>query len=239
MKTRIIICLTSLILFNSCIVNSLFPFYTKDTISFEETFLGIWGGGKEGKEHQWSIISIKDGHNFVKERDTTTISKKDLAFYNKYKLGYWAVYKEKENLSFFIVMPFKINNQLFLDFIPSNFGDDNLNSKHLVPTHSLAKFDILDDDTINISWLSSKKIAKLIKENKIKINHQKVGANDDEYLLTASSEELQKFIKKYMTSNDEHKWKTDVKFNLKRTHSKEKSLEVLKVELMELGGIFN
>ena len=88
-------------------------------------------------------------------------------------------------------MPFKIKNQLFLDFIPiedreSEQAHNNLYQMHLIETHTLAKFDITSDNEISIKWLSSK--------------------------------ELVKFIEKYMDSKDEDKWKTDIQFDLKRIH---------------------
>ena len=81
----------------------------------------------------------------------------------------------------------------------------------------MAKFDILNDNQIDINWFSSEKLEKLLKENRIKIKHEKVGFWDT-IVLTASSDELEKFIKKYMDSKDEDKWKTDVEFNLTRVN---------------------
>ena len=40
---------------------------------------------------------------------------------------------------------------------------------------------------------------------------------NDKYLLTASSKELQKFLEKYMASNDAEKWETSTKYTLSRT----------------------
>ena len=76
--------------------------------------------------------------------------------------------------------------------------------------------DIETDNEVSIKWLDQDKIEALLKENKIKIKHEKVGFGET-ILLTASSEELVKFIEKYMSSEDEDKWKTDVEVNLKRT----------------------
>lgn len=122
-------------------------------------------------------------------------------------------------------MPFKINNQLFLDFTPiedkeSDDSKNDLYKLHLIETHTLAKFDALNDNEISIKWLSSKKLEQLLNEQRIKIEHEKVGFAET-VLLTASSEELVKFIKKYMDSKDEDKWKTDVEFNLKKVNEKQ------------------
>ena len=39
---------------------------------------------------------------------------------------------------------------------------------------------------------------------------------NDKYLLTASSKDLQKFVQKYMASDDSEKWETSTKFTLNR-----------------------
>jgi len=219
MKARITFSILALLLLNSCIVKSLFPFYTKDTIHFEKAFLGIWNDEKETNS-KWMIFSLNEIALKEKKKDSTQTG--DDKIQKEYKDGYYVVYSEKNTKSLFLAMPFKINNQLFLDFTPLYYDTDNmLIDYHLVPAHSLVKFDIINDNTVNIKWLSSKKIGNLIDQNKIKIKHERFGTEKDNYLLTASSEELQKFIKKYMSSKDNEKWKTDVQFNLKKEDSTE------------------
>lgn len=221
MKTKIITLLALVLLLNSCIVKSLHPFYTKNTISFEQRFIGNWEDNKKGK---WEILSFKD--ELLKDSKVTKaseLSKEDLAAYNQYKDGYIVNYTEKDKKSIFLAIPFIINNQLFIDFTPLDFDIEQLNdlaSLHLLPTHSLVKFDIINDDMISIKWFDQSKISELLESNKIKIKYEKVGI-DDTYLLTASSEELEKFIAKYMSSKDENKWKTDIKFNLQRVDATE------------------
>jgi hypothetical protein len=96
---------------------------------------------------------------------------------------------------------------------------DNLSNSlfkmHLIKTHSLAKLDMVSNNSISIKWLDEDKLKFLLNNDKIKIKHEKVGF-DETILLTASSEELVKFIQKYMNSEDEEKWKTDTQFDLKR-----------------------
>tara|TARA_R110000868_G_C10960042_1_gene768435 strand:- start:5141 stop:5581 length:441 start_codon:yes stop_codon:yes gene_type:complete len=145
--------------------------------------------------------------------------------FNAYKNGYVVYFEKDSTKSSFLAMPFKINNQLFLDFTPiedkeSDDSKNDLYKLHLIETHTLAKFDALNDNEISIKWLSSKKLEQLLNEQRIKIEHEKVGFAET-VLLTASSEELVKFIKKYMDSKDEDKWKTDVEFNLKKVNEKQ------------------
>jgi len=206
MKTRIFIFLIALLLLNSCIVKSLFPFYTKKSISFEKKLIGVWNGDDK---QQWEIVSF--GAELLKDKgvqNESELSKKDLKEYEKFKNGYFVTVSEENKEATFVAMPFKVNNQLFLDF--SIFDVDipilELAEFHLVGMHSLAKIYMLPDNSIKLKWLGEERLSELIELDKVKIKYEKTGVGDSGFLLTASSGELQKFIKKYMGSNDDSKW---------------------------------
>ncbi len=213
MKIRNIILGTFFILLTSCVVKSLNPFYTKETISFDEHFLGNWTDSKKGI---WKVVSFKD--EITKDNPLGKMKKDDLLLYKEYKNSYYIQRAYKGDESFFLVTPFKINNQKFLDFYPVEYQNDieNLLESHLIYTHSLVKYDVQKNGDIEIKWLDEDKIEALFKEKKIKIKHEKIGLNNEKYLLTAKPKELQKFIKKYMTSNDTEKWKTSTEFTLSK-----------------------
>ncbi|PKP12529.1 MAG: hypothetical protein CVU08_10020 [Bacteroidetes bacterium HGW-Bacteroidetes-3] len=225
LKPKLFILSLVFLLLNSCVVKSLHPFYTKSTIFFEKKFIGTWEDTENAK---WEVLLFQEvilKEN--KKNKPTELDDDQLRIYNKYKNGY-VVYFEKDNTkSSFLAMPFKINNQLFLDFTPIEDKEiddlkNDLYKIHLIGTHTLAKVDINSNNDISINWFSSKKLEELLNEDKIKIKHEKVGFSET-VLLTASTEELEKFIKKYMDSKDEDKWKTDVEFNLKRVNETSKT----------------
>lgn len=201
----------SIFLLSSCVIKSLNPFYTKKSISFDKRFLGEW---KDSKKGTWKVVSFEA--EITLENPVEKMNKDDLKLYKEYKNSYYIQREYKGEETLYLATPFKIKNQTFLDFYPLDFneGVDNLLDKHLVYTHSLVKYDVEKNGTISVKWLEESKIDKLFKEKKIKIKHEKTGAFDDGILLTASSNELQKFIKKYMDSKDETKWNTSTKFTL-------------------------
>lgn len=134
----------------------------------------------------------------------------------------------KKKVSWFMAMPFKINNQLFLDFTPLDnyIQRENINSlleNHSIETHSLAIVNQVSKNKFDISWLAAGKVDSLIDNKKIKIKHEKYGVNaflNQSTLLTAPPEELQSFIKKYMNSKDEKKWDGGKGFKLDRYYEK-------------------
>lgn len=217
MKSFTLIFVLALLL-SSCVVKSLHAFYTQELLYFEQKFIGNW---QDSEKAHWSVLPFKEV--ILKENHKENVSeldKDDLKLYNNYKEGYVVYFEKDSTKSTFLAMPFKINNQLFLDFIPiedkeSEQSHNDLYRMHLINTHSLAKLDMDSKDEASIKWLDEDKLKALLDGDKIKIKHEKVGF-DETVLLTASSEELVKFIEKYMGSEDEEKWKTDLEFDLKR-----------------------
>ena len=138
--------------------------------------------------------------------------------FDKYKNSFYVKRGVNEEEVTYLVTTFKINNQTFLDFLPLAHKKNNgkLLESHSIYTHSLVKYNVKNNGEIEIKWLDEKKITALFEEKKIKIKHEKIGLIGEEYLLTAKSEELQKFIKKYISSNDSNKWKTSTKFILSK-----------------------
>lgn len=97
----------------------------------------------------------------------------------------------------FIVNLVSLNGSDFMDFFPGDNDDlQNLNmllQVHLIPAHTFAKFRVTQD-TIIIWRFDPEWLEDLFEENRIRISHEKM---DDQIVLTASTEELQKFVSKY------------------------------------------
>ena len=206
------------VILNACVVKSLHAFYTKDILYFEKILLGQWQGPNASN---WTIQATKDV--ILNENGKTKVSDLDQderKLYDNYNKGYVVTYEKDSTKSTFLAMPFKIKEQLFLDFTPieakeTEEADTNLYQMHRVDLHSLAKLDVFSKDSVSIKWLDSDKLAALLDAGRIKIKYEKVGFGETT-VLTASSEELVKFIEKYMASEDNDKWKTRTEADLKR-----------------------
>ncbi len=216
MKTRNLIFALSILFLSSCVVKSLHPFYTQKTISFDNNFIGEWVDSKKGK---WEIVSF--AKEILQGSSIDKLVEEDLKIYKEYKNGYYIKRTRHGKEVLYLANPFKINNQTFLDFLPlgQDQGIDGLLQDHMIYAHSLVKYDELKNGEISIKWFDEEKIEELFKNKKIKIKHEVIGLVDHKYLLTAKSEELQKFIKKYMASNDSGKWETSTKFTLTKVNA--------------------
>lgn len=215
MKSKAIILLTSVLLFNSCIVKSLQPFYTKTDISYIESLIGEW---TDQKNDTWTVSSVKA--EFIRDKkEGVKLSEEDKKAYEAYKDGYIINYTKNEKNAMFIAMPFKIDESYFLDFIPFEFNTEGINklaANHLIKTHSVAKLEFDNSDKISFLWLTEEHVKKLFKENKLRLKHELIGI-EEELLLTASSQELSAFLKKYNASSIKDKWKSSDTMSLTKS----------------------
>jgi hypothetical protein len=116
--------------------------------------------------------------------------------WTKYNSGltYKLTVREQDKIEDFSMHLLKLGDDLYLDFFPADYQiRHDFLDMHLVPTHIFAKVELTDQYLIlhffDIEWLE-----KLIETNRIKISYVEL---EDRYLLTAKTEELQKFITKF------------------------------------------
>lgn len=217
MKTKGILIILSVLLFSSCIVKSLQPFYVKSSESFNKKLIGKWNDTKKG---DWEILSFNA--EFEKENKEEKLKEEDKKIVENYKNAYIIKYTKKDNEATFIGMPFKVNEHLFIDFSIFEFdiGSENkIAEQHLLNTHSTALVLINKDNSLTLKWLSEKALGNLFDQKKLRLKHEKIGLNQD-LVLTASTKELHNFLKKFMASEFEGKWDSDDIYTLKPNNAK-------------------
>lgn len=188
MKTRNFIILSILILFFSgCVVYSFYPLYTEKDLFANEILTGKWTAD-DGV--QWNFEHAYFGKKVPENIDSTS---------------YILQIIDKDSLkSEFSVHIIKLGGYYFLDFYLEDFLDSqelDLADFHIIPVHTFAKLTVKNNH-LQINWFDQNWLEDLIKENKIRIHHEK---NDDFILLTAKPGELQKFVTKYVNSEDAFK----------------------------------
>lgn len=185
MKRTIIIAIALLALsVQSCIVISVHPFYTEDDIVFKKQFEGEW---TDQENNHWRILQ-----NPLKP--------------NSYQLRSSKNGREVALLGHL----FTIDNNMYLDLVPleDNSEEFLLFDLHMVPTHSIARVMVLTDKEVDIKWFNEEWLRKMFTENRIRISHEMITDEDPKkkesgmYLLTASTKELQGFIRKYGTEKE-------------------------------------
>ena len=188
MKTRnyLFIFLVTLF-FSGCIVYSFYPLYTEKDLFANEILTGSW---VDNDSTEWKFEHPYKGKELPENLDSSS---------------YVLFLKDKNNNeSKFSVHVIKLGGYYFLDFYLEDFLDNeelDLASFHIVPVHTFAKF-TFTRNKIQINWYDQDWLEKLIKGNKIRIRHE---YNGDYILLTASPKDLQKFVSKYVDSEEAFK----------------------------------
>lgn len=193
MKKHLISCITLpvLLIFSACIP-SIHPLYTQDTLIFEQALLGLWqqdpnSGNREtwifkkGAGKMYHLTHI-DGNGRVGGIEAGMVRLGGDLF-----LDFYPGSDEKEvSLT---LEEFKVSGK---GEMPCEIND--MVTYHLYPMHTFARIE-LSDNKLTINMLGSDWLQTMFAERKIRIKHEQGGKDD--FVLTASSEELQKFITKY------------------------------------------
>ncbi len=195
MRNLVISSVLLVLLVQACVIRSIHPFYQPSDLLEKAEIIGTW-----------DIQFKKEPSNNIEENriDRWVIkpSKSDSKLYEI------EMHRKGKPTSNFTVGLFKINGQHYLDFFPEDLLDDDkieaspLFYLHIQPVHSLARIDFTAG-SMEIKWFNEKKLRELFRQNKIKIKHETTGSGgDEEYVLTASTDDLQKFISKYGSAED-------------------------------------
>ena len=170
-------------------VYSFYPLYTEEDLFPNNILTGTWID-TDGVE--WNFQHAYNGKKVPENIDST-------AYMMKLKYENETDYRDSE----FRVHVVKLGGTYFLDFYLEDYmGDDfELESLHIIPVHTFAKLEF-DKNQLHINWFDQSWLEVLIKESRIRIHHEN---NGDFILLTAKSEELQKFVTKYVNSKDAFK----------------------------------
>lgn len=183
-RSKVMIMILAMASMTSCLVSSLHPFFKKEDKFFDTTMVGYW---MDGDSCIWTIFP-----NMVS---------RELMGPEVHDSSYVITYYEDDNkYSILTGTLFQLNNVNYVDFLPASNEDhctSDMTSFHHVPVHTLARVQY-SKDSILIYWYGDDWLNDLFEQNRIRIKHETVNSSDyDRHLLTAETEELQKFIKKY------------------------------------------
>lgn len=215
MKLRaFVICCLFAAMLQGCLITSFYPIYTKETVVKDDKVVGTWAEfnrknktNENDKESLVWEISFPEKTTIFKDMDDEEVANENTYLIVAYDRN------APEYKAQFQVHLFKLDGQLYADFFPLEDVDwkykNEIMSFHLVPAHTFAKITELDQDKLHFKWMNVGFLVDLIKENQIRIRHENNGRN---ILLTAGSNDLQKFILKYWDNEDAYKYGAEIEF---------------------------
>ncbi|HEY9259723.1 hypothetical protein [Chitinophaga sp.] len=198
MKTLkiLLVILLAAISFEGCIT-SLYPLYTAKDLVFDKRLLGTWRS--DSSAESWKLENLMDKELSVykdpKEREKQEIIKGSFINKNTYLL----TYTEKGEKVELLLNLVKLENNFYIDFYPGPLnGKNEMLKDYYLPVHSYAKIKIAENG-FELWPLDQISIYNLVKENKIRIKHEDL---DNFKVITASTEELQKFVIKFSDNKE-------------------------------------
>lgn len=197
MKRIFYIIYISFLLFSlSSCLKTLYPIFHKKDAIFNESLLGYWKCSDKAKNVSFvefrkipddrkpelppSIREISDKGYFVSQIDSMgKIKSQDFVFLAK------------------------IGKNHYLDYYPAEISSQrNVNKHyrdHYIKLHTNYRFDFKDNDHFEIRLFDQSFLEKLLSDNKINIQYEMVNGKK---LITASTDDLQKFVIKYSDNPD-------------------------------------
>jgi hypothetical protein len=189
MKTRaFLVTLILIILAVSCIP-SLYPLYRDKDLLFDTRLLGLFN--TEG-----NMIGDIGGDTWEFDRLDWQTENKSGNEWNQFRSGktYKLIALEDEKRAEFAVHLIKLGKNYYLDFFPVKYNIPHVMlDMQLMPAHIFGKIEFVNNNIV-MNWFDGDFLTNMIDSNKIKISHKML---DDNILLTANTEELQKFVRKY------------------------------------------
>lgn len=186
MKWRIILAVAVMIAMSSCI-------FTFHPLHSDDVLVDI--PGLEG--------SFIDHHNFF---GASTLDSSIWTFENEGKGEYTLEITEEGGAGSMEVHAVKLGGEYFLDFLVSEAATEDIPDFvlwHLVPMHTFAKVRVIDN-RLELMYINAKWAQENLEKHRIRIEHEtRKNNNETEFiLLTASTEDLQKFAAKYADFDD-------------------------------------
>ncbi|RFM33409.1 hypothetical protein [Chitinophaga silvisoli] len=186
----------AMLFFQGCIA-SLHPLYTGKDLVFDKRLLGTWHTSDPNET--WNLQNLLESQHSQfkepKEGKEKDIFQSSLINKNSYLL----TYTENGAKAEFMFNLVKLGDHFFVDLFPLDLHEKNeLLKNHYLPVHSYAKIKI-ENNGFEMCSLNSELIYELLNKNKIRIKHESL---EFENVITASTEELQKFIVKFADNKD-------------------------------------
>ncbi len=205
-KKMVLPCL--LLLSQSCIT-SLHRLVTSDNAVQENRIAGTWQQDEKTIKIQTVKKSelAKEFNQLWNEKDKKPLSdpeKKDSILY--YEKSYVFSFVKSDVTYFMLANFIRLNNELYADIYPLQMEQEDISNKKEIneyngefgytSAHTFAKLIFPDNNSIELKFLNGEFIGGKIDKGKVAIKNEKDELSGA-VLITASTEELQRFLLKY------------------------------------------
>jgi len=158
------LCIALALLCSGCLALSVHPLYTDEDVFFESALIGTWAEDKDGDTWAFELL----------EED-----------------AYRLIITEDGEASNFVAHLLRLEDHTFLDLFPEELEHGNgWYQFHFLPVHTFFRLS-LEGDKLELAFLDPEWLKDRSKAGELQLYHE---FRDDQIILTASTEELQKFV---------------------------------------------
>jgi hypothetical protein len=174
---------------SSCL-STIHPIFTEKDLLFDQKLIGNWRHNAETAELTVQITQAA-GHDFDELPTLRKLQGK----------AYKVVYKDEdgnvEGAYFGFLV--KLGKNYYMDFYPAETPAtktyDEFYCRHYTKMHTAYRINFISANSFELKQLDEAFLKNLIKEKKIRISHELT--EDETFVVTAPTEELQQYILKY------------------------------------------
>lgn len=163
------------------------PIFKEKDLVWEEKLLGTW---QKQQEAEQIVVQIT--------RATPADFGENHALRKLKGKTYAIRYQDTEDSPALTYLGFliKLGNNYYMDYYPADLPikTDRFYAAHYTKMHTCFRLDFKNDDSFALKQFSDSFLQKLIENKKIRISHEK---RRDEFIVTASTEDLQQYLVKY------------------------------------------
>lgn len=177
-------------------VFSLYPLYTEKDLVYDPKLEGVYADPKS--QEGWKFENLLQ-HEKEGKSQTDVVKAGILKDETINKKTYLLTYTENGEARRMQAHLTRLGDYLFLDIFPEELQLKNsFFESQFVPVHTYAKVKITGN-RVELYFLDKDFLDKLLEQNTIRIKHETLSGYK---VITASTEELQKFITKYAGRQD-------------------------------------
>lgn len=187
MKNIHALAIIALLLGLSSCLSTVHPIFTEKDLVFDQKLLGNWQKNDSTQKIMLQITAASpkdfgENHSLRKLQGKTYAIK-------------WQASATDPVITYlgFLV---KLGNNFYMDYFPADLPlkFDQFYSSHYTKMHTCFRLDFKNDKSFGLKQFSDKFLQKLIENKKIQISHEK---RKDQFIVTASTQELQQYLLKY------------------------------------------
>lgn len=199
MKHFIQVCMIGIMLsltLNGCFLKSVHPLVSQADSQLIEGLEGVW----QDEEATWYFINDITKFNEFMGTDEKLFKDDDAnELQNAYYVFYETMFKGKPDTTLFIGSTIELGDNYYLDLkvIQPGNGLPDLVNFHYFAVHTFSQISIQKNE-LNIELFNDEWIRDQLLNNRVRLKHERIDDGEEpQVLVTASTKELQEFVKKY------------------------------------------